>query len=284
MPDQFYAFARTAKDLSRNPLGIIALFILLIYGFACLVLGTIGEHLRTVERLPLIFFLVIFPVVVLGVFYWLVAKHHYKLYGPGDYQNEENFFKGSSASASVRQTSKNKNPEGLSIKNDQDRKPKNDEPGKQGNNPQNIEDLLSFGKGSVVAEFFEMIINRDLKEFDLSTGSTTEKILVKQLAVTRAEVWFDQTYNSIFGSQIALLKLLNERKYPVDSVVMDSYFEKQQQKFPKLFSTWTKEGYLNFLFVNSLIVIEDGNYRITPHGIEFLMVITKKGLSEDRDF
>ena len=35
MSENMTKFAKTAKDLSRNPLGIIALFIVLVYGFAC---------------------------------------------------------------------------------------------------------------------------------------------------------------------------------------------------------------------------------------------------------
>jgi hypothetical protein len=74
-------FWSIARDLSRNPLGIIALFICLIYGFACLVTGLTG-NLKETERLPLIWFLTLFPAVVLSVFYWLVSKHHWKLYSP----------------------------------------------------------------------------------------------------------------------------------------------------------------------------------------------------------
>ena len=38
-------FGNTATKLSRNPLGIIALFIVLVYGIAGLVLGVSGESL-----------------------------------------------------------------------------------------------------------------------------------------------------------------------------------------------------------------------------------------------
>ncbi len=83
-------FGDTATKLSKNPLGIIALFIVLIYGFSALVLGK-SDHLQPDERTLIIWFLVIFPFVVLAVFSWLVCKHHKKLYAPSDYSNEENF-------------------------------------------------------------------------------------------------------------------------------------------------------------------------------------------------
>lgn len=81
------------KDLVKNPIGIIALFISLIYGFANLLLGATATSLTPDERFPLIMFIVLFPVVVLGVFYLLVSRHHGKLYAPGDYKDDKSFLR-----------------------------------------------------------------------------------------------------------------------------------------------------------------------------------------------
>lgn len=86
-------FNQTAQKLSRNPLGIIALFIVLVYGIAALLLGVSSDNLQATERLPLIYFLVFFPFIVLIAFYRLVAKHHVKLYAPEDFQDKEGFFR-----------------------------------------------------------------------------------------------------------------------------------------------------------------------------------------------
>jgi CheY-like chemotaxis protein len=93
-------FGETAKGLARNPLGIIALFIVLIYGFAALIVGVSGQ-LAGGERLPLIWFLVLFPVLVLTVFAWLVSAHHTKLYAPSDYQRDEAFLQAAKKEAEV---------------------------------------------------------------------------------------------------------------------------------------------------------------------------------------
>lgn len=85
-------FGETARELSRNPLGIIALFIVLIYGFAALVVGSSSE-LQPNERYPLIWFMVVFPVIVLAVFGWLVSCHYEKLYAPRDYNSDDGFLK-----------------------------------------------------------------------------------------------------------------------------------------------------------------------------------------------
>lgn len=89
-----------AKDLARNPLGIVALFIVLVYGIAALALG-LTSSLTPDERVPLVWFLVIFPALVLGVFCWLVSGHHEKLYAPGDYKSDEGFL---SAAQATRRT------------------------------------------------------------------------------------------------------------------------------------------------------------------------------------
>lgn len=85
-------FGSTAQGLSRNPLGIIALFIVLIYGFAALTL-VVNSKLGEVERVMLVIFLIIFPILVLILFGWLVSEHHEKLYAPGDFRSDEIFLK-----------------------------------------------------------------------------------------------------------------------------------------------------------------------------------------------
>jgi len=85
-------FGHTAKGLAKNPLGIIALFIVLVYGFASLV-TIFGSSFAAGERTLLIYFLAAFPVLVLCVFAWLVSRHPDKLYGPGDYRDDESYIR-----------------------------------------------------------------------------------------------------------------------------------------------------------------------------------------------
>ena len=49
--------------------------------------------LTAAERILLVYFLVLFPVGVLLVFVYLVTCHIGKLYGPSDFQDENNFLK-----------------------------------------------------------------------------------------------------------------------------------------------------------------------------------------------
>jgi CheY-like chemotaxis protein len=91
MSTDIKSFSESAKGFTKSPLGIIALFIVLVYGFATLA-ATFGSNLKE-NVTPLIYFLVIFPVIVFCGFLWLVSQHHDKIYGPSDFKNEENFLK-----------------------------------------------------------------------------------------------------------------------------------------------------------------------------------------------
>lgn len=80
------------KYSTRNPLGIFAMFISLAY--AAMMAGMIFgiEKLNgPYERLPIIYFLIIFPFVVLGIFTWLFIKYSSNFYGPADYRSDEAF-------------------------------------------------------------------------------------------------------------------------------------------------------------------------------------------------
>ena len=102
-------FAESAQGFTKSPLGIIALFIVLVYGFASLVVG-FGTGLSEYV-LPLIYFMVFFPILVFIGFVWLVAKHHNKLYGPSDFRSEDNYIKTQMSTAALLAAASVKQPE-----------------------------------------------------------------------------------------------------------------------------------------------------------------------------
>ena len=82
-------FGNVSEKLARNPLGIIALAFVLVYAIAGML--TIQGNFQSEERIILVWFLVVFPCVVLAVFFRLVSKHHDKLYAPSDFNDEGHF-------------------------------------------------------------------------------------------------------------------------------------------------------------------------------------------------
>ena len=93
------------KNFLRNPLGVIAFFITICYMMAGLVFSIGLDKLNGAkERLPFIWFIIIFPVIIFVVFVLLVRSHHEKLYGPTDFKNEDNFVKLTKAERETKYT------------------------------------------------------------------------------------------------------------------------------------------------------------------------------------
>lgn len=79
-------------QFTKNPLGLMALFVVLVEGIAGLVISVNFSNLcGNYERLPLIWFIVFFPLVVFVVFVWLVVYHNVNLYGPQDFDDSVMF-------------------------------------------------------------------------------------------------------------------------------------------------------------------------------------------------
>lgn len=91
------------KYSTHNPLGIFAMFISLAYAamVACFVVG-IDKLYADSERLPIVWFLVAYPLIVLGVFTWLLVKHNDKFYSPCDFRSDEAFIKMSKKEVATR--------------------------------------------------------------------------------------------------------------------------------------------------------------------------------------
>ncbi|UTJ05374.1 hypothetical protein [Arcobacter roscoffensis] len=238
----FNNFSNSTKELAKNPLGIIALFILLVYGFACLLFGVTVEELKCNERMPIIYFTIGFPILVLGAFVWLVSKHHNKLYAPSDYKNDESFL------STISQTSKQE-----SIK-------------------ENIDDLLNYGKDlNSVKEQEKMIID-DLQRKGINNDHEKVNVLIHHLATEQIHNWFYRVYVSIFGSQIKLLEKLEvQLKYDLNSI--HNYFNNVKEENIDAFKDWNTESYIAYLLNCGLIIIEDEEIKITEKGKDFIKIL-----------
>ena len=82
-------FGNIAVRLARNPLGIIGLAFVLVYGIAGYT--ATSEVFQPDERKIIVYFLVAFPVLIIAVFFRLVTSHHTKLYAPSDFRDDANF-------------------------------------------------------------------------------------------------------------------------------------------------------------------------------------------------
>ena len=141
--------------------------------------------------------------------------------------------------------------------------------------------MLAIGN-TVVLQDVESQIRKDLTDRHLEIAGETTKVLVKYLAATMVALEFEQIQGLIFGSQIFLLKKLNEvRGQGLSSAAVESHYEHVKQLFPDSFGDWSLDRYLNFLLVRNLVIASDGIYHLTNLGNEYLVWMARTGRAEN---
>jgi hypothetical protein len=251
-------FGQSAKDLSKNPLGIIALFIVLVYGFACSLFGFSAKHLLPDERYLLVCFTVGFPTLVLIAFVWLVSRHPDKLYGPGDFRNDDSYLKTLNQSRSAAAAP--------------------DSP----DNRKAVEEMMKFGGEFTVVKMQEDRIKADLSVKNLSYADTTAQVLIRHLAVSQTLHFFDNTYHTIFGTQIKLLRQLDQTPQGLGEPEIQNHFLSAKNANPGAYTAWDVRAYMGFLQTSNLVQTDGKTYQITNLGKEFLIWLAKSGKTEAR--
>lgn len=147
----------------------------------------------------------------------------------------------------------------------------------------NILDHIEIEKTELLRQVENNIFS-DLKSRNLDSESDTTKVLVRNLAVTKIYLDHEQSYNSIVGSQILLLKRLNEvAGSGEDHPYMVGYFDSVVVRYPEVYSGWTVDAYLNFLIRRGLMIKEE-KYHITHKGQDFLIWLARSGRREDKGY
>jgi len=142
--------------------------------------------------------------------------------------------------------------------------------------------LLAIGD-SIVLRDIEGSIRLDLMERGLETEGDTVKVLIKHLGATKILLVFEQIHNLIFGSQIYLLKKLNEvvgQGQKRDFFA--AHFDHVKGLFKEDLGGWSFEQYMAFPIGRSLVTVDRDTYHITNLGVEYLTWITRSGRSENR--
>ena len=143
-----------------------------------------------------------------------------------------------------------------------------------------VEQLMKVGDSIVLNEVEDNIIKK-LSADGLETDSDSTRVLIRHLAATQLLLDYEQIHSLIFGSQIVLLKRLNEvlGLGRIEAYVED-FFSNVNDMYPSI-TDWSKDEYLRYLFESNLITIQDGNYHITMKGIDYLGWIVRNGRRED---
>ena len=148
---------------------------------------------------------------------------------------------------------------------------------------ESAQQLLDVIGSSIVIEELENRIKAELTTKNLSAEGHSVKVLIRHLAGTQLLLSFEQVHNLILGSQIFLLKKLNEvtgQGRPAQFVY--GHIDHVKTLYPTELHDWSHEEYLAFLFIRSLIVQHDNQIHITNLGVEYLTWLVRNGRSEDK--
>lgn len=144
-------------------------------------------------------------------------------------------------------------------------------------------ELMQAIGSSVALSDVEGRIRAELTAKSLPVDNETSRVLLKYLAAATLSVQFEQVHSLIFGSQIFLLKKLNEvagrGRQRQD---LEKHFEHVKSLFPDSFSDWNLDQYIEFLVGRSLILEKDGVFHITNLGNDYLVWITRSNKPENR--
>jgi hypothetical protein len=146
-----------------------------------------------------------------------------------------------------------------------------------------VQELLLAIGDSIVLRDIEGRITSDLKDRGLETEGDTVKVLIKHLAAARILLEFEQIHNLIFGSQIYLLKKLNEvvgQGQKKEFVI--AHFDQVKKFYKEQLSDWSFEQYMAFLLSRYLVTVDKEIYHITNLGVEYLTWMARNGRSESR--
>ena len=144
-----------------------------------------------------------------------------------------------------------------------------------------VEDLMRLGDSTLLKDV-ETAILTNLQHRGLGATGDSVRVLTHHLAATQIALEFEQVHSVIFGSQIFLLKKLNEfSSVGLDPSYLEKHFDGVQKMFSDGLGDWTLEQYLSFLYNRTLIRMDFGKYHLTVRGAEFLLWLVRMGRSEN---
>lgn len=148
---------------------------------------------------------------------------------------------------------------------------------------ESVQKLLDVVENSIVISEQEELIRRDLLSRGLVVDGDTNKVLIKHLAGTQILLAFERVHSLIFGSQIYLLKKLNEvvgQGRDLEFVL--NHFAHVKGISPNELGDWDAEQYLAYLYSQILIKRHMDQFHITNFGVEFLTWMARNGRREDK--
>jgi len=126
----------------------------------------------------------------------------------------------------------------------------------------------------------QMRLNKEGILHEVAEMSDTEakSYLITMLAFCRAMWSFEFCYANIFGGQIRLLQMLNQRiGRSIHMQEVNTIWATHQEQVKPVLDLWSAEQYLSYLSQNGLVEISADTVKLTIKGAEFVLWLTHFG-------
>lgn len=103
------------------------------------------------------------------------------------------------------------------------------------------------------------------------TSSEERELFFKKTAAGSAARWgLERLYYYIYGSQINALEFMASLPLGVAESDLAGFYETGKTQAPQLYASLTFQNWLTYLTGSNLVILDQGNYKITITGKEFL--------------
>ncbi len=139
-----------------------------------------------------------------------------------------------------------------------------------------VDDAVKASSNPTIIEY-EKSIRKDLEALKRTDESKQIKILVSALATTQVTLYYEQIFNSIWRSQLSLLRHLNSISNGETLEELRTFYDQGASIRPEVYANYSFERYIDYLTVHKLMEKHDNLYWITQVGIDFLAHLVKLG-------
>jgi hypothetical protein len=122
-----------------------------------------------------------------------------------------------------------------------------------------------------------------LREVSDMSDTEAKSYLIPCLAMSRSMYVFEFCYSNIFGGQIRLLHILNQRiGKSVSTQEINYFWAAHQEQTKPVLDLWSADQYLSYLLQNGLIEKTEDLVKLTIKGAEFVLWLTHFGRPLDK--
>lgn len=140
-----------------------------------------------------------------------------------------------------------------------------------------VEESLKVYDNQIVLET-ERLIKTNLDNLHPRDAEERERFLLRNFAQALLTLSFEQTYYAIYGSQIAALSFLNNKRFsPITIDDIRPFYDGALKSNPDFYKNISFESWLGYMVVTALVQRNVNDVSITMRGKEFLKFIIEQG-------